>query len=90
MLLNFLEPKLKNAGLDCWNHCSDQQGPCSWCGTEGMCCTIKHGWTDTSNGCDGSFGGATRHECAIKSGKFILSNPFLACTKKFALVGADK
>ena len=30
-----------------------------------MCCTMKPEWTDTSNGCDGTFGGATSHECAL-------------------------
>ena len=57
---------LKNEGLDCWSHCSSQQGPCSWCGTEGMCCTTKSGWTDMSNGCDGTFGGPTFHACSLK------------------------
>ena len=45
-----------------------------------MCCTIMPGWTDMSNGCDGTFGGATRHECVSKPtpgnifpGSFILS-----------------
>ena len=70
-----------NTGLDCWGHCSEQQGPCSWCGCEGMCCTKKPGWTDTSNGCDGTFGGETEHECALKPGKFVLSNRFLVCTR---------
>ena len=31
-----------------------------------MCCTHKYGWTDTSNGCDGSFGGTRDHLCSIK------------------------
>ena len=68
-----------NTGLDCWGHCSEQQGPCSWCGSEGMCCTKKPGWTDTSNGCDGTFGGETEHECVLKPGKWLLSKRFLVC-----------
>ena len=31
-----------------------------------MCCTMKPDWTDMSNGCDGTFGGATKHECVSK------------------------
>ena len=57
---------LQNKGKNCWSHCNGQQGPCSWCGTEGMCCTKKPGWTDTSNGCDGTFGGLTGHKCFLK------------------------
>ncbi len=38
-----------------------------------MCCTQKPGWTDTSNGCDGTFGGLTRHECALKGKSYLLS-----------------
>ena len=71
MIFLFLEPKLKNTGLDCWPPCSGQQGPCSWCGTEGMCCTMKTGWSDTSNGCDGTFGGETKHECYLRPGTFL-------------------
>ena len=74
VFLNFLEPKLKNAGLDCWNHCSDQQGPCSWCGSKGVCCTQKSDWSDTSNGCDGTFGGLTHHECILKPSKQLFTS----------------
>jgi len=58
------EDGLLNKGEDCWYHCSSKQGPCSWCGSGGYCCTRKSGWTDVSNGCDGTFGGQTRHECS--------------------------
>ena len=54
-----------NAGVDCWEKCGGKQGPCDWCGN-GRCC--KKGWPDTSNGCDGSFGGNTMHECVLKPG----------------------
>ena len=60
-----------NTGKDCWSYCNGQQGPCSWCGSEGMCCTQKSGYP-ASNGCDGSFGGQTMHECALKPGKICL------------------
>jgi len=53
-------------GEDCWYECGKKQGPCAWCGSEGWCCTQKSGWTDTSNGCDGTFGGVSKHECALK------------------------
>merc|ERR1711936_325906 len=58
---------IENEGKGCWDECNAVQGPCEWCGKLGMCCTMKPGWTDTSNGCDGTFGGATSHECALKS-----------------------
>ena len=58
--------EIKNTGIDCWYFCNKRQGPCPWCGTEGSCCTQKSGWTDISNGCDGTFGGLTRHECSMK------------------------
>ena len=61
--------KLNNMGKDCWGKCYQSQGPCSWCGPEGYCCTRKTGWKDFSSGCDGSFGGDKRHECALKPGK---------------------
>ena len=70
---NFYEVKLvaeltdlKNTGNDCWNKCNDKQGPCSWCGSDGMCCTRKLSWTDKSNGCDGTIGGVTKHECVLR------------------------
>merc|ERR1712179_72566 len=66
-----LDPKLMNTGKDCWSYCNGQQGPCSWCGSEGMCCTQKSGYP-ASNGCDGSFGGQTMHECALKPDKICL------------------
>ena len=63
--------QIENAGMDCWSNCNSRQGACEWCGAMGFCCTKKNGWNDTSNGCDGSFGGETKHECALKpSGKF--------------------
>ena len=46
--------------------CNGNQGSCSYCGTKGLCCTHKSGWTDTSNGCDGSFGGTTTHLCSVR------------------------
>jgi len=60
------DSEIQNLGKDCWSQCNKKQGPCSWCGAKGMCCTMKSGWTDKSNGCDGYFGGATGHQCAIK------------------------
>ena len=63
---------LENTGKDCWNECHSKQGHCAWCGSKGMCCTKKTDWTDKSNGCDGTFGGKTLHECVLKQGKNIL------------------
>ncbi len=45
---------LAHAGEDCWTRCSQQQGPCDWCGSGNLCC--RHGWDDHSNGCDGTLG----------------------------------
>ena len=58
--------KIENEGMDCWSGCNNKQGPCEWCGSMGFCCTKKNSWNDTSNGCDGTFGGASRHECVLK------------------------
>ena len=44
-----------------------------------MCCTTRSGWTDTSNGCDGSFGGSWNHACALKLGNISSS---LNCINK--------
>merc|ERR1712038_485217 len=63
--------EIANAGQDCWSSCP-VQGPCAWCETKGYCCTKKSGWDDTSNGCDGTFGGAERHECVLKQGDHLV------------------
>ena len=36
-----------------------------------MCC--RAGWADTSNGCDGTFGGSGYHACVLKPGKIFPS-----------------
>ena len=69
---------LENAGQDCWNHCYGEQGPCSWCGSNGMCCTTKSEWTDTTNGCDGTFGGSAFHACTLKPGTIPPSLIFIS------------
>ena len=51
--------------MNCWQQCGGKQGRCSWCGTHGLCCTKTPGWTNMANGCDGTFGGETAHECAL-------------------------
>ena len=68
-ILSFLA--LLNEGVDCYPNCGGQQGKCSWCGSEGFCC--REGWHDTSNGCDGTFGGQRQHECVLKSGMMFTS-----------------
>ena len=50
---------VKNEGEKCWRKCNKKAGPCSWCGSDGMCC--RQGWT--GNGCDGNVGGTNRLEC---------------------------
>jgi len=32
---------------------------------------MKDGWNDTSNGCDGSFGGTTGHVCVLNPSKLF-------------------
>ena len=58
--------ELINDGKDCWANCGNQQGPCNWCGSKGVCCRVD--WSDTSNGCDGTIGGNNIHECVLKPG----------------------
>ena len=55
-----------NEGEDCYNDCGYQNGPCSWCGEEGLCCRTGNDYI--SDWCDGTFGGQTRHECVLKPG----------------------
>ena len=78
------EPILANAGKDCYEKCSRKQGRCKWCGKEGMCCSQSAYGTDEwgdvkevgfKNGCDGTFGGKTRHECVLISGNLFLIIP---------------
>ena len=64
MTFEILEIKLENAGKECWRKCGKKQGPCLWCGTEGMCCKQDKKWI--GDGCDGTFGGKTMHTCSIK------------------------
>ena len=61
-ILNLLADA-ENTGKDCWYECGEKQGPCEWCGSMNLCCTQKIDWTDYSNGCDGTFGGRTTHQC---------------------------
>ena len=55
-----------NYGRECLEICNGIQGPCDACGNKGMCCTQQPGWTDKSNGWDGTFGGTATHLCSIK------------------------
>lgn len=69
----YLLANITNTGKSCWGHCNSKQGACSWCGSEGMCCTQKTGWNDMSKGCDGTFGGLSRHECVRKPSKISIN-----------------
>ena len=44
---------MQHEGLGCWQECQKTQGQCAWCGT-GFCC--RHGWHNTSHGCNGTMG----------------------------------
>ena len=48
-ILSLKDPEFANCGEDCRRNCNRKQGPCGWCGKEGMCCTQKskfYGKTD--------------------------------------------
>ena len=51
-----------------------------------MCCTMKPEWTDTSNGCDGTFGGATSHECALPTPGNLFSSDVYIIHKKIRIL----
>ena len=75
-----ISAELQNAGKDCLGNCNQSQGKCPWCGSCGWCCTMKPGWTNTSNGCDGTFGGVSKHECVLKPGRVLfLLKYFIVC-----------
>ena len=45
---------------------------------EGSCCSLSskvsyYGEVGFKNGCDGTFGGKTRHECVLRPGNFFLT-----------------
>ena len=65
---------VKNTGKDCWRPCGKQQGACDWCGA-GVCC--RSGWWDRRNGCDGTIGGARRHECVDGKTEFYSKHNLL-------------
>ena len=74
MSVSQIEPILANAGKDCYSRYDGpcfKQGRCKWCGKEGMCCFQNS--KDESNGCDGTFGGKTQHECVLKPGNLFLT-----------------
>ena len=65
-------PGVQNEGAGCWSGCGSQQGPCAWCGPNGMCC--RKGYN--GDGCDGTVGGDTGHQCVAASntnGNIILT-----------------
>ena len=59
---------LQNAGKACFGSCSHKQGACEFCGT-GLCC--RKGWSDTTNGCDGSLGIDGKGHVCVAKGKSI-------------------
>ena len=60
---------VEHAGEDCWTGCNYKQGKCGWCGTDGWCC--RKDWI--GNGCDGTFGGQSNHQCVLKPGNIFQS-----------------
>ena len=63
-----LYQRLNHKG-DCWDECNLNgrgQGPCDWCGLEGLCCRKGSNWI--GNGCDGAIGEWDHHKCVSKPG----------------------
>eukprot|EP00397_Hematodinium_sp_SG-2012_P030216 GEMP01031984.1.p1 GENE.GEMP01031984.1~~GEMP01031984.1.p1 ORF type:complete len:347 (+),score=68.14 GEMP01031984.1:411-1451(+) len=54
---------LVHQGEDCWHHCENQSGICSWCGS-GKCC--RQGFQGDNGCCAKEEGGATHHECVSR------------------------
>ena len=59
---------VRKVGFNCFEMCDRIEGNCTWCGTEGMCCS-RTVWTGPD--CDGSFGGI-EHECVDPPSKNAL------------------
>ena len=70
---------LKNTGKSCWVECGAKEGPCYWCGTEGLCCRKGR----TGNGCSGIMGVDGMHVCVREEvvGKFIYKAPEAHCLR---------
>ena len=71
----FILSDVLNEGKNCYSNCGNQQGPCSWCGREGLCCRIGSDYI--GNGCDGKLGGQNRHECVLKTGWLLTFQMFI-------------
>lgn len=62
----------QRAADDCWYHCGETPGACSWCpGPNGVCC--KDGVVEP--GCPGSVGGNGYHACAVDSASEPVNDP---------------
>ena len=55
---------IQHEGEDCWTGCERQQGPCDWCGKDGMCC--RKGQDYVGNGCDGCLGEDGKGHVCVK------------------------
>ena len=71
------EPILANAGKKCYHGYRGpcfKQGPCKWCGKEGMCCS-QNADRDVDKYCDGTVGGKAsdmkNSECTLKPGNLL-------------------
>ena len=69
------QPVIINSREDCYEKCFFEQGPCKWCGKEGLCCSqnayynvsnMQQMYVGFDNGCDGTFGGEKKHDCVKK------------------------
>ena len=58
---------LQNPHEECLDHCSQQSGPCQWCGS-GKCC--KKGHNGGENGCGMNEGGEDSHVC-VRSAPYV-------------------
>ena len=60
---------IQHEGQDCWTGCGSQQGPCDWCGKDGMCCRKGHDWV--GNGCDGCLGVEGKGHVCVKKPYYL-------------------
>ena len=83
MISKSTKARIKNTNMDCWNkgQCGwtngpkghDGQGPCEFCGSEGYCCRKESSsYWDKTNGCDGTIGGESGHQCVAKPGIILI------------------
>ena len=72
VIVSLKEPILANEGKKCSLKCELRKNPCQWCGKKGFCCSQLSYLRDEN--CDGTFGGKTELECALKPGNYLCAS----------------